>query len=651
MTALKVGNIDAMVNRTIEQSKSKDLMLRELFQNALEATAKQISGKKKIHIRITDPAWFGLQGYYSKHKFGIFNTGPGMNARNLRSATDLSSSIDKVQGVHDNFGEGAKVSALPVNKSGMIWVSCHNKEVNMVVLRLGADPLTKEERYERQDFSCGNGESTDVVNITSLFDDQETIIGQFGSFTNPSGLDIDEDWTYITLCGNIPNQDTTKNPYGTVENMTPAWALNEIYKRFTNIPVDVDVRSEIHSKGSSQKTVIFNPVIEILKDRAVKYPEKVRLETVAIPLIGNSIDIDDPVKNGTINITYVYDGPYEAGNTFQNTEKPTSVTNNPATCPIFSGIIYKDEIYDLRGGNEGVSTWQVPAKECGILYGFKYFRVFVHIPSTKSIVSDRYRTELQTNTFDKKKILFTDYKHEIYNNMPDWFKEKMKQYAPKPMNLEDVQKELQDLMEQVKMQVAASKVNTTTSGSKLAVKLSKNPNNNAGGTRGSHNNGSALGATLIPSLTGKQKMIQQFPRIEVLSSKDITGSSVSPTFRYKAAEYAIDRNILFINATYPAISMVKEDLLNGQIGYSEDVANLATETSISLVTKLVGTGLVYGLAKQGKIGYEDDFEKAIDPACLSTHADRWIEYINEARRRFEKDLKVLELKTPSLQAA
>ena len=61
---------------------------------------------------------------------------------------------------------------------------------------------------------------------------------------------------------------------------------------------------------------------------------------------------------------------------------------------------------------------------------------------------------------------------------------------------------------------------------------------------------------------------------------------------------------------------------------------------------------MYGLAKQGKTGYDDsDFEKAIDPACLSTHADRWIEYINEARKRFEKDLKVLELKNPSLQVA
>ena len=652
MTALSIGNPGNLVTRTINQSKSKDLMLRELFQNALEATSKQTFGKKKIHIRITDPSWFGIQEYYSTKKFGIFNTGPGMNARNLRKATDLSSSIGKIQGVHNNFGEGAKVSALPVNKAGMIWVSCHNKEVNMVVLRLGIDPLTKEERYERQDFPNGYGGTSDVVNITPIFDNQEAIIAQFGgTFSNPSGLDTEEDWTYITLCGNDRDQDTTQNPYGTEKKMTGAWAINEIYKRFSFIPSDVEIRSEINSR-ISDGAVSFKTVFEMLKDKASKYPNKVQLETISIPVTANQVDITDYVQNGTINITYVYDGPYELGIHSANVEKPTSVIGNSATCPIFSGIIYKDEFYDVRGGNEGVSTWQVPAKECGILYGFKYFRVFVHIPTSDDIVTDRYRVDLTTNTFDKKKIVFTDYKHQIYNNMPDWFKDKMKQFAPKPMNLDDVQQELQDLMEKVKLQISAEKITTSSSGSKTTLRINKNPTNNTGGGHGSTNTGATLGSALMPSLFGKQKILQQFPKIEVLSAKDISGSSVSPKFQYKAGEYALDQNILFINATYPAVLMIKEDLLNGYLNLTEETEKLAEETSISLVSKLVGTGLVYGLAKQGKTGYDDsDFEKAIDPACLSTHADRWIEYINEARKRFEKDLKVLELKNPSLQVA
>jgi hypothetical protein len=639
MTALTIGNVGSLVTRTINQAKSKDLMLRELFQNALEATSKQTSGKKLIKIRDTDPAWFGFQGFYSKHKFGIFNTGPGMNALNLRKATDLSSSIGKVQGVHNNFGEGAKVSALPVNKSGMIWVSCCNKEVNMVVLRLAVDPITKEERYERQDFANGDAGTTDVVNITSLFNDQPTIIETFGGFTNPSGLDNEEDWTYIVLCGNDPKQDTTENPYG-AGNQTGAWALNEIYKRFSYIPIDVDIRSEITSKGHN--STAFNTVFEVLKNKSKQHPDKVQLETISIPLHSTQIDINDPVQNGTVNITYVYDGPWEQGHE-SNWDKPTSVISTPATCPIFSGIIYKDEFYDVRGGNQGASTWQVPAKECGVLYGFQYFRVFVHIPESEDIVTDRYRTELQTNTFDKAKILFTDYKHEIYNNMPEWFKEKMKQFAPKPMNLDDVQQELQELMERVKLQVPAEKIKSNTSGSKPNTNPNKKPSVTPSAKPGNSNQGISNGAGLVPALAGKQKMIQQFPNIEVLEEQDIKGASVSPTFKYKAAEYAIDRNILFINATYPAVIMAREDLLNAMISPPEEVEKLASDISISLITKLVGSGLVYGLVKQGKPGYEEDFEKAIDPACLSTHADKWVEQIDQAKKRFDKESKVLTL--------
>ena len=641
MTALTIGNVGSLVTRTINQAKSKDLMLRELFQNAQEATSKQTSGKKQIKIRDTDPAWFGFQGFYSKHKFGIFNTGPGMNALNLRKATDLSSSIGKVQGVHNNFGEGAKVSALPVNKSGMIWVSCHNNEVNMVVLRLAIDPITKEERYERQDFPSGEGGTTDVVNITSLFSDQPTIIQTFGELDNPSGLNNEEDWTYIVLCGNDPKQDTTENPYG-AGNQTGAWALNEIYKRFSNIPADVEVRSELHSKGGIGKDVPFNTVFEVLKNKSNQHPEKVQIETIAIPVHATQIGITDPVQNGTVNITYVYDGPWEQGHE-SNWDKPTSVIGTPATCPIFSGIIYKDEFYDVRGGNQGASTWQVPAKECGVLYGYQYFRVFVHIPESEDIVTDRYRTELQTNTFDKAKILFTDYKYEIYNNMPEWFKEKMKQFAPKPMNLDDVQQELQELMERVKLKVPAEKIKSNTSGSKPNTNPNKKPSVTPSAKPGNSNQGISNGAGLVPALAGKQKMIQQFPNIEVLDEQDIKGASVSPTFKYKAAEYAIDRNILFINATYPAVIMAREDLLNSMISPPEEVEKLASDISISLITKLVGTGLVYGLVKQGKPGYEEDFEKAIDPACLSTHADKWVEQIDQAKKRFDKESKVLTL--------
>ena len=204
---------------------------------------------------------------------------------------------------------------------------------------------------------------------------------------------------------------------------------------------------------------------------------------------------------------------------------------------------------------------------------------------------------------------------------------------------------MQELMEKLRLQIPAEKIKSITSGSTPNKNPNKKPSTTPGPKPGNSNQNVSNGAVLVPALAGKQKMIQNAPSIEVLEEQDIKGASVSPTFKHKAAEYAIDRNILFINATYPAVIMVREDLLGSTVSPLEEVEKLANDISISLITKLVGSGLVYGLVKQGKPGFEEDFEKAIDPACLSTHADKWVEQIDQAKRRFEKESKVFELKS------
>jgi hypothetical protein len=50
-------------------------------------------------------------------------------------------------------------------------------------------------------------------------------------------------------------------------------------------------------------------------------------------------------------------------------------------------------------------------------------------------------------------------------------------------------------------------------------------------------------------------------------------------------------------------------------------------------------GLVHGLVKKGTPGYSnDDFEKVIDPAVLTTHADNWKEKILDIRKEFKKNI-------------
>jgi len=54
----------------------------------------------------------------------IWNTGPGMDAAELKAATDLACEINKSLGLDENFGVGAKVSSLSSNKHGMRFRWC-----------------------------------------------------------------------------------------------------------------------------------------------------------------------------------------------------------------------------------------------------------------------------------------------------------------------------------------------------------------------------------------------------------------------------------------------------------------------------------------------------------------------------------------------
>jgi hypothetical protein len=232
--------------------------------------------------------------------------------------------------------------------------------------------------------------------------------------------------------------------------------------------------------------------------------------------------------------------------------------------------------------------------------------------------------------------------------MPKWFKEKMKQFAPKPTNLDDLQQDWQDLMDRLNLHQPAEKIKSNTSGSKPNLNANKTQSSNPAAKPGNSNQGVSNGAILVPAVAGKQKMIKNAPTPVVLEEHDIKGASVGPTFKYKAGEYAEDQNILFINATYPAVEMAQEYLLSDTGPISQEIESLAYNISVKLITDLVGKGLVYGLVKQGKPGYEDDFEKVIDSACLSTHADKWIEHIDLAKKRFEKESKIIDLTTNNL---
>jgi hypothetical protein len=94
-----------------------------------------------------------------------------------------------------------------------------------------------------------------------------------------------------------------------------------------------------------------------------------------------------------------------------------------------------------------------------------------------------------------------------------------------------------------------------------------------------------------------------------------------------------------------AVVDFKNDLLSSYQTHSNfaEIENKADTIATNRITKLIGIGLVHSLIKKGKPGFTEDFEKLIDPACLTIHADNWIENINDDKRELEKQVKQLDL--------
>ena len=194
MTELTVSNTNALVTRTIEQAPS-DKVVREIVENAIQASINATD--PQINVMAFDPATIDFDGF-SSDKLCVWNNGPGMSSTQIRDATNLSSTINKMIGINGNFGIGFKVAALPINKVGLLFMSCHAGIVSLV--RLYKNEFTNT--YCREDFY-----DTDAQSPTGFQD-----VDDISEYVLPWGTV--EDWTAIVLCGNDEQQNTIINHTG-----------------------------------------------------------------------------------------------------------------------------------------------------------------------------------------------------------------------------------------------------------------------------------------------------------------------------------------------------------------------------------------------------------------------------------------------------
>lgn len=166
---------------------------REFLKNSLEACAKRVE--------------FGIE-WLAVERFGVYrrtvvDDGVGMSENELLEFfSTLGAGAKKIGGIHDNYGVGAKIAALPWNPEGVAVISYRDGKASMIWIML--EPESGD--YELAEFQLG--EKTQCV-----IDPNQISAREWHAMGEVDWGSVAPDWvrehgTMIVLRGSAQNPDT-----------------------------------------------------------------------------------------------------------------------------------------------------------------------------------------------------------------------------------------------------------------------------------------------------------------------------------------------------------------------------------------------------------------------------------------------------------
>lgn len=401
---LGVADKDFHVTKSIDQCPP-GLMMRELLKNAFEAPfTPEERGNRVVVLR----AIFADQ----TPKLVIVNTGHGLTPDELKSATDLASSIRKSKGLDGrrNRGEGAKVASLPWNHLGFKMRSCHKGKVSEVLLRRLDDRYVRERLPAIDEY--GNQTFEAVWDVTEDCKEQTNKLGQ--------------DWTEVILLGQSPDQDTIRWPYGeqigSGEKRAP---LTEIFNRFYDFPANSKVFASdaLHGRKGVME---LRPMARVIK-RWGTDPSALRSERI-------------PCVDG-IEIEYVHTPLKSGGNNVMGRNELAGDATRIA-------LVWQGEMYGAKIGND----WRHVAAGYGVPYVHRELSIFIHLPDHYPIRDGAYRQRL-VRIDNGEELECEDFIKEVRTRMPKWVQELVERaLAPKQASsMEEVEKALAERLRRARI--------------------------------------------------------------------------------------------------------------------------------------------------------------------------------------------------------
>ena len=328
--------------------------LRELTQNCLEA------GAKNIYFHRHEPSWIAS----GHRKRMIVDDGTGMDPETLARVTANLAASGKKVGLTKNIGIGAKISLLPWNERGIVYVSLKDGVTSMAWIQVDTDLDTAYFRDLQAD-----------AGLTPLFidDDHRPVVFQPGfidgvdwAATLPEFVTASGSGTCVILMGDSPDANTLTGDLTREANAeTTSVLVDAIDSRYFTIPDDVNVSMRrLNADGSLQHNA-----------RAYGFRGKLRnFKERGMGMLEGSVEVTTAVNGQDVPATIhwvLLDEKHRNGKTAKEWFADANAKHMLAPC---ATVVYANEIFGREYGKHDRR-----AERCNLGYaGISYSEVQQH---------------------------------------------------------------------------------------------------------------------------------------------------------------------------------------------------------------------------------------------------------------------------------